>query len=118
MNGSQATNIGWVDIGGGEFRWFMYGEQEARKRFEDRREMMMLFAQTGNDNNNTQATSAIYNGNAQAHGVGSEGYVSAVENRGIVVSNANANPLDSFAELDDIILELDKNGAVPEYAMY
>ena len=118
VNGSQATNIGWVDIGGGEFRWFMYGEQEARKRFEDRREMMMLFAQTGNDNNNTQATSAIYNGNAQAHGVGSEGYVSAVENRGIVVSNANANPLDSFAELDDIILELDKNGAVPEYAMY
>ena len=50
VNGSQATNIGWVDIGGGEYRWFMYGEQEARKRFEDRREMMMLFSETGNDN--------------------------------------------------------------------
>ena len=47
VNGSQATNIGWVNLGGGEYRWFMYGEQEARKRFEDRREMMMLFAQQG-----------------------------------------------------------------------
>ena len=47
VNGSQATNIGWVNMGGGEYRWFMYGEQEARKRFEDRREMMLLFAQGG-----------------------------------------------------------------------
>ena len=117
VNGSQATNIGWVDIGGGEYRWFMYGEQEARRRFEDRREMMMLFAETGNDNNFGDASSYSFT-DAQAPGVGSEGYISAVENRGIVVSNANANPLDSFAEFDDIILELDKNGATSEYAMY
>ena len=45
VNGSQATNIGWVNVGGGEFRWFMYGEQEARKRFEDRRELMLLFGE-------------------------------------------------------------------------
>ena len=54
----------------------------------------------------------------QDHGKGSEGYISALANRGIVVSNANANPLDSFAEFDDIIMELDKNGAPSEYAMY
>jgi len=115
VNGSQATNIGWVDTGGGEYRWFMYGEQEARKRFEDRREMMMLFAETGNDG--SAGSTAAYNAD-QDMGVGSEGYISAVEARGIVVSNANANPLDSFAEFDDIILELDKNGATSEYAMY
>jgi len=106
VNGSQATNIGWVNIGGGEYRWYMKGEQEARARFEDEREMMMLFAQanalSGSDNMPT----------------GSEGYFSAVENRGIVVSNANASPLDSIAEFDDIILELDKEGAPAEYAMY
>jgi len=123
VNGSQATNTGWVDIGGGEYRWFMYGEQEARARFEDRREMMMLFAETGNDDFATPAswsnsTTATYDGNAQTAGSGSEGYVSALEARGIVVSNANANPLDSFAEFDDIIMELDKNGAPSEYAMY
>jgi hypothetical protein len=49
---------------------------------------------------------------------GSEGYITAVEDRGIVISNANANPMDSFAEFDDLILELDKQGAPSEYAMY
>jgi len=116
VNGSQATNIGWVNIGNGEYRWFMYGEQEARKRFEDRREMMMLFSETRAGADGAGA-SAAYNVD-QDSGLGSEGYVSAVESRGIVVSNANANPLDSFAEFDDIILELDKNGATSEYAMY
>ena len=115
VNGSQATNIGYINVGG-DYRWFMYGEQEARKRFEDRREMMLLFAETGGDEN-PSGTSATY-GTAQPVGKGSEGYISAVEDRGIVISNANANPLDSFAEFDDIILELDKNGATSEYAMY
>ena len=118
VNGSQATNIGWVNVGGGEYRWFMYGEQEARKRFEDRREMMMLFGQTGNENDNTDNATATYNGNAQDAGLGSEGYVSAVEDRGIVISGAFGNPMDSFAEFDDLILELDKQGAPAEYAMY
>jgi hypothetical protein len=105
VNGSQATNIGWVNIGGGEYRWFMKGEQETRNRFNDKREMMMLFAQAGLTGSATVPT-------------GSEGYFAAVENRGIVVSNANASPLDSIAEFDDIILELDKEGAPAEYAMY
>ena len=50
VNGSQATNIGWVNLGGGEYRWFMKGEQEARARFEDRREMMMLLGEIRNGN--------------------------------------------------------------------
>ena len=42
----------------------------------------------------------------------------AINNRGIEVTNGSANPLDSFAEFDNIILELDKQGAPAEYAMY
>ena len=103
VNGSQATNIGYVNVGNGDYRWFMYGEQEARKRFEDKREMMMLFGQKG-----APVTDAA----------GSEGYFSAIEDRGIVVSNAGTNALDSFGEFDDIIMELDKQGAPAEYAMY
>ena len=38
VNGSQATNIGWVNIGNGDYRWYMKGEQETRARFEDKRE--------------------------------------------------------------------------------
>ena len=100
VNGSQATNIGWVNVGGGEYRWFMYGEQEARKRFEDRREMMLLFGQqrdgsTGTDGMGT-GTSYNYESNQDA-GLGSDGYVSTIEDRGIVISGANANPMDSLS---------------------
>ena len=104
VNGSQATNIGWVNIGNGEYRWYLKGEQETRDRFNDKREMMMLFGQDGLA--------------SDAGMTGSEGYFAAVEDRGIVVSNAAASPLDSIAEFDDIVLQLDKEGAPAEYAMY
>jgi len=107
VNGSQASNIGWIDVGGGDFRWFMYEEANARKRFEDQREMTMLF---GEKHDGGQATTAGL--------AGTEGYFAALENRGVQVTNANANPLDSFAEFDDIIIELDRQGAPSEYAMY
>jgi len=108
VNGSQATNIGYVNVGNGDYRWFMYGEQEARKRFEDKREMMMLFGER-------VGTAYAIDGDNFA---GSEGYFSAIEDRGINVSGASANPMDSFGEFDDIIMELDKQGAPSEYAMY
>jgi len=110
VNGSQATNIGWVNVGGGEYRWFMKGEQEARAKFEDQRELMLLFGEKRPAGAGTDITSGEL--------AGSEGYFSAIEDRGIVVQNANANPMDSFAEFDDLILELDKQGAPSEYAMY
>jgi hypothetical protein len=110
VNGSQATNIGYVNLGGGDFRWFMYGEKEARARFEDKRELMMLF---GEKRPSEASGSELDNKLA-----GSEGYFSAVETRGINVASAASNPMDSFSEFDDIILELDKQGAPSEYAMY
>ena len=110
VSGSQATNIGWVNVGGGEHRWFMYAEAEARKRFEDQREMMMLFGEKMATNGSDTPLDNVL--------AGSEGYFAAVEERGINISNANSNPLDSFAEFDDIIIELDKQGAPSEYAMY
>ena len=109
VNGSQATNIGWVNVGNGDYRWYIHGEQETRARFMDRREMMMLFGEKQAD---------AVDMSAGRFPAGSEGYFAAVNDRGIVVSNGSANPLDSFAEFDNIILELDKQGAPSEYAMY
>jgi hypothetical protein len=107
VNGSQATNIGYVNVGNGDYRWYIYGEQETRKRFMDKREMMMLFAEQ------KAAGAPIGDGVS-----GSEGYFAAIANRGITVSGASSNPLDSISEFDNIILELDKQGAPAEYAMY
>ena len=106
VNGSQATNVGYVNIGNGDYRWFMYGEQEARKRFEDRREMMMLYGELHDGGAATGADIA-----------GSEGYFAAIKNRGLVATGAEAAPL-TLSNFDDIIIELDKQGAPAEYAMY
>ena len=108
VNGSQATNIGWVNVGG-DYRWYIHGEQETRQRFLDRREMMMLFGEQ--QASGTDMSSGRFP-------AGSEGYFAAINDRGIEVTNGSANPLDSFAEFDNIIIELDKQGAPAEYAMY
>ena len=45
VNGSQATNIGWVNVGNGDYRWYVKGEMDTRKRFMNQREMMLLYGQ-------------------------------------------------------------------------
>jgi hypothetical protein len=107
VTGSQATNIGWVDVGGGDYRWFIKGEADTRQRFIDKREMMMLLGQA---NSNTSTTGAFASGTL----AGSEGYFSAIESRGLV-SNGYMTEL---VDLDVTITALDRNGAGPEYAVY
>jgi hypothetical protein len=118
VSGSQATNIGWVDLGGGEYRWYIKGEQDTRKRFMDHRELMMLFAEKFDGQS---GVSLDIDGDIN----GSEGYFAAVENRGIVCgSEFLTNPLSGLSgtaavdHLDTLIFELDKQGAPAEYAMY
>ena len=103
VTGSQATNVGYVNVGNGDYRWFMYGESEARARFMDKRELMLLFAKQQDEL--VSATDGL---------AGSEGYISAVEDRGNIYTGSFA----SFADIDLIITELDKQGAPAEYAMY
>ena len=122
VNGSQATNIGWINLGNGDYRWYVKGEMDTRKRFMDQREMMMLFAQDAdlhtNDkiylSNANDIQDASYTGDAVT---GSEGYFQALERRGINASGSFGDGA-GFADVDEIIFELDKNGAPHEYAMY
>jgi len=107
VTGSQATNIGWVDVGGGDYRWFIKGEADTRQRFTDKREMMMLL---GQKNENSAAAGSFTSGIIS----GSEGYFSAIENRGLVTDGY----LSTLVDLDTIITALDRNGAGPEYALY
>jgi len=107
VTGSQATNIGWVDVGGGDYRWFIKGEADTRQRFMDKREMMMLLGQR----NTSTATTSGFTSSAIS---GSEGYFSALEDRGIVTNGY----LDNLTDLDVILTVLDRNGAGPEYAVY
>jgi len=104
VTGSQATNIGYIDVGGGDYRWYIKGEMDARQRFLDKREMTLLFGQEVDNSNITDID-------------GNEGYISALENRGLVTNGLIGND-GGFADLDDLIIEFDKQGSAPEYAIY
>lgn len=111
VTGSQATNIGWVNLGNGDYRWFIKSENDTRQRFLDKREMMMLLGQQVSNSAGTSSLGSI---------AGSEGYFSAIADRGIVV-NSGATTTAAIAtldELDVLITALDKQGSMPEYAMY
>ena len=111
VSGSQATNIGYVNVGNGDYRWYIKGEQETRARFMDKREMMMLFSQKAA----TSGTISSLPGGV----AGSEGYFAAVAARGITATgDATTRIFDEMGTLDNIIIELDKEGAPAEYAMY
>ena len=102
VTGSQATNIGWINLGNGDYRWYVKSENDTRQRFLDKREMMMLLGEQ------------ITNTGVTAYGDGSEGYFSAIEDRGIV----NTGGISSLTDLDALIVALDKQGAAAEYAVY
>ena len=110
VTGSQATNIGWINLGNGDYRWFIKSENDTRQRFLDKREMMMLLGQQVSNTGLTGLGSIS----------GSEGYFSAIQDRGIVVNSGAVGTaaIASLDELDAIITALDKQGAMPEYAMY
>ena len=106
VSGSQATNIGWLNVNG-EYRWYHKNEMDARKRFMNEREAMLVYSQKGA---NTLSSGGVV--------AGSEGYVAAVEDRGIVSAAAEDVNFNTLSDIDDIIIQLDKEGAPAEYAMY
>ena len=107
VSGSQATNIGYIDVGGGDFRYYIKGEMDTRKRFMDKREMIMLLGQKVTNIDTSNGITDIE---------GTEGYFSALEDRGIVSSTLIGQA--GLSDLDLLIRELDKNGAPAEYAVY
>ena len=109
VTGSQATNIGWINLGNGDYRWYLKSESDTRQRFMDKREMMMLLGQS--IGNSTAAAAGELDYTAID---GSEGYFAAIEDRGMVQSGL----INSISEVDDIVKVFDKEGAASEYAMY
>ena len=114
VNGSQATNIGWLNVNG-QNMWYLKGEMDARKKFMNSRESMLVFGQTTHSNGAPSAGSVTVGSTSVT---GSEGYFQAVEERGIVSSTAADQDFNSMADLDSILILLDKEGAPAEYAMY
>jgi len=86
VTGSQATNIGWINLGNGDYRWYLKSEADTRQRFMDKREMMMLLGEKVTASSLSDIS-------------GSEGYFAAIEDRGIVASDL----LSSLSDIDYMV---------------
>jgi len=104
VTGSQATNIGYVDLGGGDYRWYIKGESDTRQRFLDKREMTLLLGEKATNTNIGVS--------------GTEGYFAAIEDRGMVCADLIGATTTDFGDIDALITQMDKQGSPSEYAIY
>jgi hypothetical protein len=127
VNGSDTAQIGWVEVttenGASGYLWYLKSEHEARLRFEDQIEMMMVEG---------EKAAATFAGTGNFAIQGTEGLFAAVTSRGIVYNDTDFDTvntsgttnqvaagahtgLDTF---DTILQELDKQGAIEENMMF
>jgi len=108
IDGSDTAQIGWVQVSGegGEsgYLWYLKSSADTKARFDDYLEMIAI------ESEKADGTSTV--------GVeGSQGLLSAIGERGIVATNQ----FDSGAvlsEFDDVLKELDKQGAIEENMLF
>jgi len=120
ISGSDTAQIGWVEVateaGASGYLWYLKSESETRIRFEDKLEMAMIEAEKAVAGSGVAGTTDL--GTAPA---GSEGLFSAIENRGLVYNDqsfGNSYPNGGIEEFDNILQELDKQGAIEENMMF
>jgi len=116
VTGSQASNVGYVNVGG-QNMWYLKGELDARRKFLNMREAMLVFSQ------NTGITNAGFqlDGTGASNGDAvptSEGFFDAVEDRGGVATDCFNNDMDAAGGFDEVIIAIDKQGAPLENALY
>jgi len=117
VNGSDTAQIGWVEVtsenGASGYLWYIKSEAEARLRFNDYLEMVVL---EGED-----ASAASVNELTGINIYGTEGMFAALQDRGLVFNQAdfnNATPATGIGEFDEILIELDKQGGIEENMMF
>jgi len=118
INGSDTAQIGWVEVateaGESGYLWYLKSESETRLRFEDYLEMAMV---EGELNTNT----AYFPGSTTQTINGTEGLFAAIEGRGNVYSGfagAAAPGSGALADFDEILKNLDKQGAIEENMLF
>jgi hypothetical protein len=124
ISGSDAAQIGWVEVtsenGANGYLWYLKSEHETRLRFEDYLEMSMIEGELAS----STATGAA--GDATNGYKGTEGLFAAIESRGNIYQNFNsgeatlADAADRTAlqDFDEILKNLDKQGAIEENMMF
>ena len=124
LSGSDAAQIGWIEVatedGTSGYLWYLKAESETRLRFEDYMEMSMVESELMG----TAATAFGGNfgpGGAAQNIKGSQGLFAAIEARGNVYSGfagAAAPGSGALGDFDEILKNLDKQGAIEENMLF
>mgnify|MGYP003130841905 CR=1 FL=1 len=126
ISGSDASQIGWVEISGEDgqsgYLWYLKAAGDTRTRFNDYVEMMCIESELVNaeshilDAGETDDTGYYSSGRNPG---GSEGLFAAITSRGNVTSGiTGVNAATDLAEFDAILAEFDKQGAIEENMMF
>ena len=116
ISGSDASQIGWVEVSGEEgqsgYLWYLKASGDTKARFSDYLEMAMM---------ESRLTSGTAPGAHQGGNIaGTEGLWAALADRGNLSDALDGSVSHSVAlrEFDLIIAELDKQGAIEENMMF
>jgi len=113
VSGSDASQIGWVEItgesGASGYLWYLKAEGDTRVRFEDYLEMTVVEGEL--------ATAG--SGAAAAGAKGTEGLFAAIQDRGHVTAGVDGtSATEDLADFDEILKKLDKQGAIEENMLF
>lgn len=104
VNGSDATQIGWVKTSAGGYLWYLESEKDTRRRWEDRLETSLILGEK-----------AELGSVAAANGYeGTEGFFEAVRERG----NTFQGVMSDLADADSIVKRFDAQGKIQDYMFY
>ena len=114
VSGSDASQIGWIEVSGEEgqngYLWYLKASGDTMSRFTDYCEMTCIEGElTATSAGTTTPLGAIS---------GTEGLFAAVENRGNVTSGGFDNATDALGTFDNILKRFDSQGAIEENMMF
>jgi hypothetical protein len=125
ISGSDASQIGWVEISGEDgqsgYLWYLKAEGDTRSRFTDYLEMTMMEAELADANSHIIDAGGTEDTEYAALGTysGTEGLFAAIESRGNMTSGVTGvNAATDLAEFDAILTEFDRQGAIEENMMF
>jgi hypothetical protein len=114
VSGSDASQIGWVEITGENgqsgYLWYLKAEGDTRTRFEDYLEMSMVEGELAANGSGAAGVTGIG---------GTEGLFAAIEDRGHVTAGVDGNTAtEDLDDFDEILKKLDTQGAIEENMLF
>ncbi len=122
VNGSDVSQIGWVEVSGEEgqngYMWYLKAEGDTRARFTDYLEMTMVEAEKTLAASTLEASLGLAASTVDGT-AGTEGLFAAIEDRGHTTNGiTGVNVTNDLIEFDNILAKFDKQGAIEENMLF